>query len=98
MNRRFGYGSSVAAFVCVAAGSAVGRIDIGALSGDAGGIALQTLAVCVLLVAAVALGTTGGYFLVSTFLLARATDKRRERILDRLNEHPDRVAFPVSRN
>jgi small-conductance mechanosensitive channel len=38
----------------------------------------------VLLIAAVALGTTGGYFLVSTFLLARATNKRREHNLRNL--------------
>ena len=84
MNRRLGYASLFVSLGCLAVAWTATRVDVGVLSGEVGGVALQPLVVQLLLVVAVALGTTGGYFLVSTFLFARTSDKRRRHDLRNL--------------
>ena len=84
MNRRLGYASLLVALGCLVVAWTAARVDFGALSGEIGGVALQTVLVQLLLVVAVVLGTTGGYFLVSAFLFARTSDKRRRHDLRNL--------------
>ncbi len=84
MNRRFGYVSLLAAGLCLIAAGAAARFDVETLTGEVAGVALQSLAVQVLLAAAVVLGTIGGYLIVATFLLGRTSDKRRKHNLRNL--------------
>jgi small-conductance mechanosensitive channel len=79
-----GYVSLLVAVLCLVGSGAAARFDIGTLSGEIAGVALQPLLVQALLVAAVVFGSIGGYFVVSEFLFARTGDKRRRHDLRNL--------------
>ena len=77
MNRRLGYGSLLLAGLLTAASGAVRGFTFPPLSGEYFDVPLEVLTAQGLLVAAVSLGTYGGYLLTVGFLSARTTDKRR---------------------